>query len=305
MTPFTVWGGLLRGPYGTGAIYCAFCNIVPPSTISAMASGNNQVTVVWSPVPGATSYNVYRKYMLCGKSIAEKIATGVTDTSFVDTQAQASILYQYNITSIAGCESLPNSVPASATTTGDCSLTTCFNGIKSVKNNYLNSCSMTLSWEPAVSTCPNYANITYSIYKSIEPDFIPSSSNLLADCINDTSFTDIDVAAGIPFYYIVRAKDNSARHSGSCNGGNTDSNQKKEYNYPTGAINTTLFTDDFESGMSNWNISAGWSQSSIQKNIGNYSAYSGNLNMQFCDTITNTTAVSLPTTGIPQLHFWN
>src|SRR4030042_2621877 len=46
----------------------------PPSNVTATPTAPNQVTVSWNPVTGATGYNVYRKYVICGQETDEKIA---------------------------------------------------------------------------------------------------------------------------------------------------------------------------------------------------------------------------------------
>lgn len=81
------------------------------------------LTVNWSTVSGATSYNLYRK--LSGGSYGAAIATGETGTSYLDTGASDSTqTYVYAVTGVDVCEGFlspdsagasPDSAPAIST----------------------------------------------------------------------------------------------------------------------------------------------------------------------------------------------
>ncbi|OGF61970.1 MAG: hypothetical protein A2Y62_20840 [Candidatus Fischerbacteria bacterium RBG_13_37_8] len=298
-----IWGGNYRGPHNSGAIYCVQCTIQSPSNITASATGINEVTVSWSSVPGASGYNVYRMYTLCNKRVSELIASNVTATSYVDTTVEGGMFYSYNVTAFDQCESMPGN-SAIVTTIGVCSFEPCFDGITAVVNNKVNPCSMEIYWNNATSSCSGYPSITYTIYRSTNPDFIPAPDNQLTTCRTGTSFTDNDVASGLTFYYIVRAEDSRSGSNGPCNGGNIDNNTEKMRNSPTGPVNTTLFSDDFESGLANWIISAGWVWNNTYAHSGLYSIFSGNLDSSECNTIETANSLILPSTELPRLHFW-
>ncbi|MBY0522487.1 MAG: hypothetical protein K2R98_03780 [Gemmataceae bacterium] len=84
-----------------------------PSTLAAMA-GNGQVSLGWSAVNGATSYNVYRATSSGGEG-GTPVATGVTGTSFSDTGLTNGITYYYQVTAVNGSGESFKSGEASAT----------------------------------------------------------------------------------------------------------------------------------------------------------------------------------------------
>lgn len=101
----------------------------------------------------------------------------------------------------------------------------------------------------------------------------------------------------------MRAEDSRSGSSGPCNGRNFDDNIIKKDGSPTGPV-TDLFFDDFESGTGNWDISAHLNWNNSQSHSANYSAHSGNLDYQVCDTLSLINTVNLPPTNLSQLHFW-
>ena len=276
-----------------------------PANVTATPTAPNQVTVNWSSVPGAIAYNVYRRFTQCGSIIESKIASNVTGTSYIDNTVMGSVTYYYSVTSILPqCESGQGSwvqvIPS-----GACYLNPCFNGVASIANNQSNTCSLTLQWNPATSSCPSYSAVTYDIYRSTDPAFIPSPSNMIAQCQNGTSYTDSTVDHATRYYYIARAEDSGIGGGGPCNGGNIDTNLMRKNAVPTGPIVTT-FTDDFESGMNNWTISSNWQQSTANPNSGIYSAWSNSLNNQICDLMTQAVPIVLPASAyMPTVHFWS
>jgi hypothetical protein len=132
---------------------------------------------------------------------------------------------------------------------------------------------------------------------------VPGPSNIIASCVAGTSFIDTSPFYNITYYYAVRAEDSKTGGSGPCNGGDIDSNMVKKNAAATGPY-STAWSDDFETGMSNWTISSNWQWSNAQAHSGTYSAWSNNLNYQNCDTLTKTTLLTLPAGSAPVLHFW-
>lgn len=275
--------------------------INPPTSVSATATAPNQVTVSWSPVSGATGYNVYRKYTLCSQEIEEKIGDNITGTSYIDNTVSGGTTYQYSVAAIAECETAKSDW-VSVVATGECALAPCFDGAGVVTNNETDPCGLTVSWDAGTSSCTAYPNLKYTVYKSTDPDFIPSAQNQIATCIATTSYVDSDVAAGLTFYYIVRAEDSRTGQSGPCNGGNIEANLNRKSGSPTGPV-TTFFTDTFESGLGNWTVSANWALSTTQSHSPTNSVWSGNISSQ-CDTLTKNSFISLPSGAFPILSFW-
>ncbi|TQI65401.1 hypothetical protein [Clostridium sp. KNHs216] len=84
-----------------------------PTTLTATA-GDKQVSLSWSPVAGATGYNIYRS--TTSGSNYTKIASDVISTTYTDTGLTNGVTYYYYVTAIdsSGVESQPSN-GASAT----------------------------------------------------------------------------------------------------------------------------------------------------------------------------------------------
>ena len=77
----------------------------PPTGVSPIW-GASSVAVSWLPVSGAQTYNVYRATSPGGEG-ATPIASGITGTSFVDTNVSVGTQYYYQVTAVSsGVESL-------------------------------------------------------------------------------------------------------------------------------------------------------------------------------------------------------
>jgi hypothetical protein len=63
-----------------------------------------------------------------------------------------------------------------------------------------------LAWQAASSNCQN-ATITYRIYRSTDPAFVPDATNRIAEGISGTAFTDTLLEPGTTYFYVVRAFD--------------------------------------------------------------------------------------------------
>jgi hypothetical protein len=63
-----------------------------------------------------------------------------------------------------------------------------------------------LAWSAATSNCVN-AELTYNVYRSTDPGFIPGAGNLVASGLTGTSFTDTLLDPGAAYHYVVRAFD--------------------------------------------------------------------------------------------------
>jgi hypothetical protein len=70
-----------------------------PPGATATAVSTSQINLSWNPVPGATSYNIYRGATSLGE-YATAIATGVTGTSYPDTGLSAGTTYFYTVEAV-------------------------------------------------------------------------------------------------------------------------------------------------------------------------------------------------------------
>ena len=87
-------------------------DIKSPSNLIA-AAGDSQVTLSWTAVDGATSYNVKRSKTAVGPYTT--IASNVSGTSYVDTSVTNGTTYYYVVTAVTANGESANSNEASAT----------------------------------------------------------------------------------------------------------------------------------------------------------------------------------------------
>jgi hypothetical protein len=224
-------------PAGTGAGQCqpTTCTSRPtsaPTIGTASASGNNQITIIWtgiSPAPG--SYAIERAIGSVGsEGLYQPLGSvsGAT-TTFTDTTVQGGVTYTYRViaaTDAAGkCQALVRSGGVSATATGTCNLKPTFAGAISTASTDTPSCGIVINWLPGSSSCPLSSTMRYNIYRGTVPDFVPAAANRIASCVpGPSSYVDTDsLISGNTYYYVVRAEDNSTGNGGAC-GGNEESN---------------------------------------------------------------------------------
>ena len=94
-----------------GSIAVSVAPVVTP------AGGTAQATLNWTAVPGATSYNIKRSLVSGGPYTL--IASGVTTTSYTDTNLDPSTTYYYTVSAIiAGVEGVDSAEVSAATATG-------------------------------------------------------------------------------------------------------------------------------------------------------------------------------------------
>ena len=225
-----------------------------PGGASATINGNNRIDVSWNSVAGATEYRVYRAEGACPQS-AYSLITTTTGLTYADTAVSGGVTYAYVVTAYdagAACESVFSNCD-SATATGVCAVPPSFAGLESVTDLQQSACSLSLSWSAASLNCGTAVN--YNVYRSTSSGFTPGAGNLIATCVSGTSYLDTDVSSGSTYYYVVRAEDNSGNGSGPCSGGNEDGNTAEFSGSPTGP-ETTVFSDDIESGAGAWATSA-------------------------------------------------
>ena len=139
------------------------------SGISLRAATANSVTLTWSVVGGASSYNVYRNSTLAGSSAG---------TTFVDHGLAANSTYQYTVRAVNALGEGPASTAVTATTSSSfvCTSTTSSN-FDHVQEDRAYS---KLGYAYAVGSNDNMGlnNIfVYTTLAEIEPDFY-----IVGDC---------------------------------------------------------------------------------------------------------------------------
>lgn len=233
------------------------CTAPPvPGNIAAVANGNNKIDVTWDAATGADSYTVYRADGACPGTNWHQIASNVTATTYSDTTVSGNATYSYAVTSYSTsqiCESA-HSGCGSATATGICTQSPTFAGASSAASSATQTCGVDLGWSAGTSNCGGAAVVKYNIFRSTTAGFTPDAGNRIANCQTGTSYHDATVSNGTTYHYIVRAEDDTANGSGSCNSGNEDTNIVEQATAPAGPPGAPGI-DNLETGGSNWTAS--------------------------------------------------
>jgi hypothetical protein len=220
------------GPGQCPVTSCAVRPVSAPTTGTASATADNQITVSWSGIaPAAGAYAIERADGLCGSEGLYR-PLGVTSgaaTSYNDTSVVGGYSYSYRVIAAVDasgkCQAEVASGCVSVSATGNCNLKPSFAGVTSASSSQNNNCGVTIGWTPAAATCPLTPNLRYNIFRGTTPDFVPSGANRIATCIvGPSSYIDTDnLSSGTTYFYVVRAEDNSTGNGGEC-GGNEESN---------------------------------------------------------------------------------
>lgn len=233
-----------------------------PAAAVLSTPADQQVQLDWNAVPGASAYNVYRSFGSCPGGPWVPVAEALSGTSFLDDGVSGGAEYSYVVTAAsdadAFCES-PRSECASTIPSGDCFLLPEFRGATSATSDGAANCSITLDWSAGSSHCAGGAPL-YNVYRSALAGFTPDISNLVASCIDGTSFSDSsDLVHGATYHYVVRAEDATSGHSGPCRGGNEEGNADEVTASPDGPPQPGTWSDDAgDTGEAKFSTGPAW-----------------------------------------------
>ncbi len=221
-----------------------------PADLVTSSPADNQVLLDWEPVADAELYHVYRNDTDCDDAMVE-IGSSAT-ASYLDEEVAGEITYYYRVSAASACGAESNRSNCSVETpSGLCTEPPRFDGLGSVTNDRAGSCGISLDWEPGTARC---GAIHYNVYRSTFSDFEPSAGNLVATCLDQTSFHDLEVLPLTDYYYVVRAEDGTANGIGPCNGGNEDANHVS-LNTKASGPDDVFYSEGFETGLAGWIIS--------------------------------------------------
>jgi len=224
-----------------------------PTGLTAQPAGTTSIDVSWTASPDATGYRVYRAPGGCGDpGPVEDLGTTVSPT-FSDSGVSGGIPYAYWVRSLepGGCASTLSDC-AEATTTGPCTEPPQFAGIDSVTDLGTADCRLVVDWSPPERIWCG-SDVTYSVYRSLTPGFVPGPSNLVESGLTSTTLTDdIGLVPLEEHHYVVRATDTS--------NGVEDGNTAEASATPTGPMTVGTWQDDAgDTGAAELELESPWS----------------------------------------------
>ena len=161
-----------------------------PSGLNATAD-DARILLSWTSSSGATSYNIYRGLSAGGES-ATAIATGITDTTFINTSLTNGSTYFYKIDAVNANGKSPLTTEVSSTPV--------ILGIPakpsslSAKGEYS---QVSLSWFAIAGAS------SYTLYRGTTAG--NESESAIASGVTDTTFTNIGLSNGTPYFYKIAA----------------------------------------------------------------------------------------------------
>jgi Cell wall binding domain 2 (CWB2)/Fibronectin type III domain/Iron/zinc purple acid phosphatase-like protein C/Purple acid Phosphatase, N-terminal domain len=165
----------------------------PPAMVQAQGLTDTMVELLWSPVPGATSYDVYRG----GSHV-----TSQAGTLFDDSGRTASTTYSYTVTATVGGTPSAMSTAASATTQGpaDTAPPTWTGGSPALTAGTPTSNSVVLSWSHAVD------NVGVVGYRILRGEGIATPAAIATQDVG-LSYSATNLKAGTSYTFGVEALD--------------------------------------------------------------------------------------------------
>lgn len=217
------------------------------SNLSAVALGDNGIQLNWDGGANADYFEVYKVEGTCATADFTKARfTGNSETnSFTDFRTLNGKQYAYKVRAGQYKELGPlSSSCVDITSQQACDFLPTFHQSSiQVVDNVGDLCHTKLQWSAATNNCNASSPITkYNIYRSNDPNFIPSPENLLTT-VSSTSFDDIR-APSEAAYYTIRAEDNSSNGSGPNGGTETTGTAKiRSQAIGTGFTSGPVFED--------------------------------------------------------------
>lgn len=234
-----------------------------PTLGAVTAPAANQAQVTWSNgTPASSSFNVYRALGTCASpGPFVKVAGAVPGSPFLDSDVSGGSTYAYQVAGLDAsglCESDPSAC-AEVAATGACTLSPVFAGLTAVANPAQTTCSLDLTWSAATARCAG--PVTYNIYRSTAPGFVPGPGSLTATGVTGTAWHDPNpLVSQLPYFYIVRAVDSA--------NGRDDGNTVQQSAVPTGPFISLGFADTFEGTASGGGFDLeGWTHAALNGGV--------------------------------------
>lgn len=168
----------------------AISGTVPALPTGLTASpGNDQVGLAWAASAGATSYNVYRGAASGGEN-STPIATGVTQASYTDTGLANGSTYYYEIAAVndSGTSACSSEVSCTPSSTGSVPAAPTLTATAG-------NAQVSLTWTAITGATG------YNIYRGSGGQ----TATEIATGLTSTTYTDLNLANGVTYYYTVTA----------------------------------------------------------------------------------------------------
>ena len=235
-----------------------------PVAGAAAVPGNNQVQVSWSNgAPPSAAFNVYRTLGTCAAPGAfEKVGNAVAGSPLLDTTVSGGATYAYRIAGLDPsllCES-DLSACVEAVATGACTLPPTFAGLAAVADAAQPTCALDLSWPAATARCGG--PMTYDLYRSTDPNFIPGPASLAASGLSGTSYRDAGALLdSAPYTYVLRAVDAAS--------GGADANTVRRSAAPRGPFTSPVtLSETFEGNAAGGGFDlGGWTHAALSGGV--------------------------------------
>ncbi|MDR3711036.1 MAG: fibronectin type III domain-containing protein [Capsulimonadaceae bacterium] len=185
-----------------------------PTGLSAVPA-HEQISLTWTAVTGATSYNVYRGTSAGGEA-ATPVATGLTTATYTDTSLADGIPYYYKVTAVDGDGESAMSSEATATTFA--SVPT---GLTATPGNQ----QITLAWTASTGA------VSYKVYRGTTAG--GEAATPVAVGLKTCAYVDTGLTNGTTYYYTVTAVD-----AGGESGASNEAHAAPVANVPSGLTAT-------------------------------------------------------------------
>ncbi|MEM3484076.1 MAG: fibronectin type III domain-containing protein [Candidatus Methanomethyliaceae archaeon] len=163
----------------------------PPTGVTATA-GDGQVTLTWSPVQGASSYNLYWGTVA---GVSKSSGTRIANVTSPYTHAGLSngVTYYYVVTAVNTVGESRESVPVSATPRASVRKPQPPTGVTATPGDG----EITISWQPSEGA------VSYNLYWGTAPGLKPETANMFAGVA--PPFVHTGLTNGVTYYYVVTA----------------------------------------------------------------------------------------------------
>ena len=204
----TYWFSHEYRPASSWATQIATFKILPATAAAPTFTsvGQTSLTVNWSAVGGAHTYDVYRAAGSACSGASKINASPVTGLSYNDTGLTCASPYSYYIVGVSPCGTSANGSCGTVTTT---SCATCTApGVPTLSVPSASCSGVNLSWAAGTGT-----TLSYNVYRSTNTSCPAGALTKIAGPVASTSYSDTSAVAGTTYTYVVR---------GACDAGGTN-----------------------------------------------------------------------------------